>query len=312
MRDYGQIQSSFWTDPDIQKLSDQGKLLAVYLLTGPHSNGLGCYRLPVGYVCADFGWSAETVSKAFQELSITPSQDGLLMRCERTEFVFLPKFLYWNRIANAGVAQARVNEFNVVPKKVTFYNELCDSLRAFGKHWPDGFLDGLPDGVRSRYYGTRTRTRTKPEQEQEPEQEPEPEPKDKTLQRRNDKKSGVNGSVKTSALWSAYSDAYHQRYGTDPVRNAAVNSQLSRFVDRVGCDDAPHVARYYLSLGNRWYIEKCHSVSAMLNDAEGLRTQWITGQRVSSTTARHADRSEHNANVVSQLIAEQERKNGEH
>ena len=68
MREYGQVQSAFWQSVDAQAFSDTGKLLALYLLTGPHANGLGCYRLPDGYVMADLGWSDETVSKGFSEL----------------------------------------------------------------------------------------------------------------------------------------------------------------------------------------------------------------------------------------------------
>ena len=69
MREYGQIQSLFWTDIDIQAMSDQAKLLATYLLTGPHATALGCFRLADGYVTDDLGWSSETLSKRFAELS---------------------------------------------------------------------------------------------------------------------------------------------------------------------------------------------------------------------------------------------------
>src|SRR5690606_12761100 len=101
MREYGQVQSAFWQSPDAQAWSDTGKLLALYLLTGPHANGLGCYRLPDGYVMADLGWSAERVSKGFEELS----SNGFANRLEGV--VFIPNFLRWNRIANGNVAKAR-------------------------------------------------------------------------------------------------------------------------------------------------------------------------------------------------------------
>ena len=50
MREYGQVQSAFWQSIDVQSWSDEGKLLALYLLTGPHANGIGCFRLPSGEV----------------------------------------------------------------------------------------------------------------------------------------------------------------------------------------------------------------------------------------------------------------------
>lgn len=156
MREYGQIQCSFWTDPDIQSLSDQAKALACYLLTGPHSNGLGCYRLPDGYIVADFGWSSETVSKAFGELFAI----GFAKRCERTQFVLLPKFLKWNPISNGNVATARIKEFETVPKKSDVFADLCSSLKRYGKHFPEGFENGFE--TPSKGYGKQEPTLPNP------------------------------------------------------------------------------------------------------------------------------------------------------
>ena len=135
MREYGQVQVSFWSNPDNVGLSDQGKLLAVYLLTGPHSNGLGCYRLPDGYVVADLGWNEKTVSKGFQELF----RIGFCERCETTKYVLIPNFLKWNPVANQNVAKARESEFNRIPKNTSVFSSLCSSLKRFGNHWSNGF-----------------------------------------------------------------------------------------------------------------------------------------------------------------------------
>lgn len=139
MREYGQIQCSFWTDPDIQGLSDSAARLAAYLLTGPHSNGLGCYRLPNGYIEADFGWNSERVSKGFHELF----QIGFCTRCEATNFLLMPKFLRWNPISNDNVAKARVKEFDAVPKKASIYKDLCESILLYGERLPEGFRNRL-------------------------------------------------------------------------------------------------------------------------------------------------------------------------
>lgn len=110
MREYGQVQSAFWQSPDAQQWTDTGKLLALYLLTGPHANGLGCYRLPDGYVVSDLSWSAERVAKGFEELLA----NGFANRLEGV--VFIPNFLRWNRIANGNIAKARFGEFEGLPK----------------------------------------------------------------------------------------------------------------------------------------------------------------------------------------------------
>jgi sucrose-6-phosphate hydrolase SacC (GH32 family) len=110
MREYGQIQCAFWQSQDAQQWTDAGKLLAAYLMTGPHSNGLGCYRCPDGYVMADLGWTQERVSEGFAELS----RRGFAYRFEGV--VFIPGFLRWNKVANGNVAAARMAEFEALPK----------------------------------------------------------------------------------------------------------------------------------------------------------------------------------------------------
>jgi len=135
MREYGQIQCSFWSDPDIQGVSDDAKLIALYILSGPHSNGLGCYRIPDGYIQADTGMTSETVSKGFKELFSI----GFCLRCETTKFVLIPKFLKWNTVANKNVAAAREKEFKAVPEKFMYYSELCNKILEYGNHLSNGF-----------------------------------------------------------------------------------------------------------------------------------------------------------------------------
>jgi uncharacterized phage protein (TIGR02220 family) len=135
MRDYGEVRTSFWTSTDTQGLSDQGKVLAIYLLTGPHSNGLGCYRLPDGYIQADLGWSPQTVSKGFSELFAK----GFILRCEVTQFVLIPSYLKFNPIANGNVAKGREREFESIPANFKYFRELAASMERFGNHWVNGF-----------------------------------------------------------------------------------------------------------------------------------------------------------------------------
>lgn len=149
MREYGQIQCSFWRDPDIRGLNERSRTLAAYLLTGPHSNGIGCYYLHDGYITADFGWQSETISECLLELASI----GFCRRCSVTHFVLIPKFLYWNPISNGNVAKAREKEFEGVPKRSEVYGALVESMKRFGKHWSEPFRDHLErvsDGSRNQ------------------------------------------------------------------------------------------------------------------------------------------------------------------
>lgn len=102
--------------------------------------------------------------------------------------------------------------------------------------------------------------------------------------------------------WEAYSSAYTMRYGTPPVRNARVNGQLAEFVKRLGAEEAPRVAVFYLTHNRAAYVRSQHAVGLMLADAEGLRTEWATSRSVSDTEARQADRTMATGNAFAPLI----------
>jgi len=111
----------------------------------------------------------------------------------------------------------------------------------------------------------------------------------------------------TRAAWAAYSAAYAARYGVEPASNATVRGQLAAVVKRLGREEAPAVAAYYVQHNNRWYVEKGHAIGQLLTDAEKLRTEWATGQRITATRARQLDRTQSNGDVFAKLIAEAER-----
>ena len=52
-RDYGILSTDFFTNRKINGLSLPAQLLFIYISHGPHSNGIGCYRLPINYIISD-------------------------------------------------------------------------------------------------------------------------------------------------------------------------------------------------------------------------------------------------------------------
>lgn len=177
MRDYGKVHSSFWTSDDIRQLSDDGKLLAIYLLTGPHSTQLGAFRLPDGYVSEDMGWSTERVSKGFDELS----RKGFATRFEPSKWVVIHNFLKWNEIENPNQGKSAAKLFEQIPDQCPAKPVLARILRDFAPRFPVEALNR---------FETLTQTVPEPyrnqEQEQEQEQEvsAEPEPFAEPLQLR--------------------------------------------------------------------------------------------------------------------------------
>lgn len=108
----------------------------------------------------------------------------------------------------------------------------------------------------------------------------------------------------TVGTWKAYSQAYAVRYHVDPVRNATVNGQLANLVARLGAEEAPAVAAFYVRSNNSRYVGAGHSVGMLLMDAEKLRTEWATGRQTTATQARLADRAQSNLNAFAPLIEE--------
>lgn len=98
----------------------------------------------------------------------------------------------------------------------------------------------------------------------------------------------------SAETWRAYAQAYEARYGVQPVRNASVNGQLANLVKRLGQDEAPLVAAFYLSHNHTFYVSAGHSVGALLKDAEKLRTEWATGRKTTQAKARQVDRAQSN------------------
>lgn len=174
MRDYGSVHTCFWSNPDIQELSSEAKLLALYLLTGPHTNMLGCFRLPVGYVAEDLKWSAETVSKRFAELF----QKGFVTRDEATGWVLIPRFLEWNPIDNPNQAKSLCKLFNQIPEKSFIYKDLIEVLLTHSKYFEEPFrnrLETLSKGFREPFRN----------QDQEQKQDQYQDPKEKQAKEKN-------------------------------------------------------------------------------------------------------------------------------
>lgn len=113
----------------------------------------------------------------------------------------------------------------------------------------------------------------------------------------------------TAATWRAYSDAFQDRYGAPPPRNARASGMLKQFLARIGAEEAPEVARWYLGSNDRWYVQKGHAIDYLLNDAEKLRTEWATRRRITATAANQADRTQANGEVWQKLIREAEEAN---
>ena len=105
------------------------------------------------------------------------------------------------------------------------------------------------------------------------------------------------------ACWDAYSIAYANRYGVDPIRNAKTNAMIAKFVEYVGRDDAPLIAAHYLTDNHFFYTNSGHDLSLLLRDFQKLRQQWMTGRKSTTTQARQADETQSRLSAFDSLAA---------
>lgn len=164
MRDYGKVHTSFWSSSNIRELSDDGRTLALYILTCPHGTIAGAFRIPNGYAAEDLQWSFERVSKGFAELF----QKGFATRCEGTSWVWVTKHFDWNPPENP-------NQRKSVQKIVDQIPDECTWKRDFMRVCWSFYADSAPCELNP------SETLSKPflNQEQEQEQEQEKEEKNK-------------------------------------------------------------------------------------------------------------------------------------
>lgn len=108
----------------------------------------------------------------------------------------------------------------------------------------------------------------------------------------------------TSEAWRAYSQAYFNRYGVEPVWNAKVGGHFASLIRRVGAVEAPGVAAHFLLSQRSQYVVAKHPASLLDRDAESLRTEWATRTHGTESEARSGDRTAGRGNVFTELIEE--------
>ena len=116
-------------------------------------------------------------------------------------------------------------------------------------------------------------------------------------QEKADEETALQAACKHT--WAAYNLAFEQRYGVKPVRNQVVNANVKTLVKRLGYEEAPQVAAWYvLNVNEAFVVKNSHGVGVLVNQAESYRTQWARGQAVTATAAQAADKSSANFDAI--------------
>ena len=125
MRTYGKVKIAFWEDDKIKKLQDTPKLLALYCLTGEHSNAIGCFRLPIGYIETDLRWDKDKAQSALTELI----EAGFVIYDDETNYLLMPRYLEHNPIENSRVGKMCVQLINNTMRSHKIFPALWRALQ---------------------------------------------------------------------------------------------------------------------------------------------------------------------------------------
>ncbi|WP_326999514.1 hypothetical protein [Comamonas testosteroni] len=161
MRDYGKVHTAFWSSSSIGELSEDARMLALYLLTCPHGTIAGVFRIPDGYACEDLKWSSERVAEGFAELF----RKGFANRCETTKWVWVVKHFDWNPLENPNQRKSAVKVALQIPAGCAWK---LDFMRVCGE------IMGLSPEEIANHCGTVSKGFLNQEQEQEQELNKEP------------------------------------------------------------------------------------------------------------------------------------------
>lgn len=312
MREYGKVYARFWQSEDMRSRSEDGRTLALYLLTCEHSSMLGAFRLPLAYACEDLQWPSERVREGFRNLSETV----FCTYDDRSQWVVIHRFLQWNQWENPNVAKAAARFFDSMPNNRIKWLTAKEILQ-FGNHVNEQFRKGcetVPEPLPEPFPNPEPEPEPEPLPEPEPEPEPVAPPAASGRASRPERKLAPTEPPKGSATWAAYAEAYRKRYGIEPVRNAKSNALCCQLVDRLGAEEAPKVAAFYVGHRKTTYTARRHTLDLLVCDAEALRTDWLTGQQSTVAAAVQGDRTQQNANAFGRLIErarQEEQGNGE-
>ena len=152
---YIKVVTKLWTDEKIRKLNDQGQKLFIYILTSPHSNMAGYYRLPKPYIYYDLKWSAKQLDKPFNKLL----NISLIKYCEESSVVLIPNFYKYNPVQNKNQAKGAAKKTSELPKNclVSCYKRIC---KTFSKRYYEELTKGLPEQLPNTETETETVTET--------------------------------------------------------------------------------------------------------------------------------------------------------
>ena len=124
---YGTVSLTFWNDVKVRGWTDDGRVLALYLMTCPHRSFEGFYHLPLALASSDLGWSSERLTVALDELVSTDFCDA----DEPARVVFIVKALKYQQIRGRFSIQGALNSLSLVNGSPRLFGRLLNAADTY-------------------------------------------------------------------------------------------------------------------------------------------------------------------------------------
>ncbi len=293
MKTFGKIESRFWESPDIYPLSQDAKMLALYLLTCKHGNMVGVFRLPPGYIMGDLGWDAETVSRALHEL-VT---NGFITRHEDSDYLCINRFIQYNDTSNVDQLRARIKVLKTLPEQVPDITHIFDALALKASVYKESTeLLAELDQVREKFVGSSSEVRLENKRNREIENK-----RSNTHDRSADRPRPPSKKNEYSDDFEHWWSQYPKREG-DPGRKKSAWSRYQKYI-REG-----HEPDYLLSAVMR-YSQYCDTTgqtgsryvkqaTTFLNNPDNITNQWTVNHEARERTDPIAEAERENAAII--------------
>jgi hypothetical protein len=175
MREYARISPKFWvgeTGKQIRTLGTESQLLAMYLMTSPHSNMLGLYWCPTSYMAHETGLTLQGASKALQRLV----DCGFCEYDDASEFVWvyeMAKYQIGDKLKETDKQSKGVqNAYEDLPRNPFlsgFYEKYAECFCMTSKRYSDSQSIGIRRGIEGASKALASKEKEK-EKEKEQEQ----------------------------------------------------------------------------------------------------------------------------------------------
>ena len=108
---FSKIYVKIWYSNDFRSLSEDGKLIFLYLLTSPHRNMGGYYPIPIAYLCYDLNLDEDKVRNALDEVN----DRQMVIYDYDTQMVLILKWFLYNPIENENQAKGLNKQLAELP-----------------------------------------------------------------------------------------------------------------------------------------------------------------------------------------------------